>query len=781
MKHIYILFLLFTILQSSLSQEIGKWESHLSYYNTTKIAETNNYVFAIAKGAKINNQDTDESGGSLFSYRKDDNSIKLYSRENGLSDQQITLINYDSQTNTLLIIYQNSNIDLLKDGDIYNIPYLKNSTNITNKIIHDINFHNGFAYLCGEFGIMVINMTKQEITNTYRINNPVSSSCIKNDSLYAVTEDGIIKGNINDNLMDINNWDNYTISSLPANIQQIVLFQNYLCFMASNDGIYYQKEDNSITPLIKDGNLKQMKIQNNKLITFTDNRAYIYSSINQRDIIYNETINDISSLKDENTYWIAAGTDCIKGIQKQNEQYNIIFSDTITSQNSPKRDLCAFMTTYNEKLFVAGGDRWADRYNYNGTFMIYDNKTWINYDENKVAQQANTSYFRDATSIAIDPNPENENHYFVSTWGEGVYEFKNDKCINLYNNQNSILESANNNNNHYIRIEGLCFDKDNNLWMTNTGATNGIIKVLKKDGTWCSLGKDDDLVEASIIDKILITSNGLKWVNVPRPTSGIFILDDNETIENSSDDTYKFFVNLANINDNSEVTARAFYCMAEDKEGAIYIGTGNGVMICQPSNNILQNERLYVSRITRESEDGNLQYFLDGERVNAIAVDGGNRKWIGTENSGVFLISADASETIYNFTTENSPIFSNTIKSIAIDHTSGIVYFGTDKGIISYVSSATEGSNDYSNVYAYPNPVRPTYNKVTITGLMENSNVKITDLNGNLIYQGKSLGGRLTWNCCNRSGRRVASGVYLVLAATEDSKESVVTKIAVIK
>lgn len=333
-----------------------------------------------------------------------------------------------------------------------------------------------------------------------------------------------------------------------------------------------------------------------------------------------------------------------------------------------------------------------------------------------------------------------------------------------------------------MRIEGLCFDKDNNLWMTNTGAKNGNIKVLRSDGTWCSLANDNQyLRNAALIDKILITSNGLKWINVLRTTSGIFILDDNGTIDDTSDDTSKFFTSLINISDKKEITTRTFYCMTEDKEGSIYLGTGNGVMICPSSYNSLQNEQLYANRIIRTAEDGTPVYFLDGERVNAIAVDGGNRKWIGTENSGVFLVNEDASETIYNFTTDNSPLLSNTIKSIAIDHISGKVYFGTDKGIISYVGEATKGSESYSNVYAYPNPVRPDYSKVTIAGLMENSNVKITDLNGNLIYQGKSLGGQLTWDCRNRSGRRVASGVYLVLAATQDSKESIVTKIAVIK
>ena len=783
MKRIlYTLFLLVVFFQQSNSQFIGEWEALLSYYNTVKVAETNNYVFAVAKGAQIKATDnTTETGGALFCYGKEDNSIKLYSRQDGLSDQQITLIGYNPEVNTLLIVYNNGNLDLFSENNIYNIPYLKNSTTINNKTINDISFYNEFAYLSGEFGIMVVNIKKKEITDTYKVNRSVISTCIKDNYLYAVTNNGIIKGLMSKNLLDTNNWESHPVASLSDDIQQIALYQNYLCFNVKNKGVYYQKEDGTTSPVIEDSNINKIKIENNKLIAFTSNKAYIFSSLTQKDVVNTGTINDISSLKD-NIYWIAAGRESLKGIKRQNDQYGVIFTDTITANNCPKCNLCEFMTTDNEKLFVAGGGRWADRNNYYGTFMIYYNGFWTNYDENIVAQQAGTNYFRDVTSIAIDSDPQNENHYFASTWGEGLYEFKDNKCIKLYNQNNSSLESAWNNSPHHVRIEGLCFDKDNNLWMTNTGAKDGNIKVLRSDGTWCSLANDNQyLRNADLIDKILITSNGLKWINVLRTTSGIFILDDNGTIDDTSDDTSKFFTSLINLSDKKEITTRAFYCMAEDKEGSVYLGTGNGVMICPSSYNLLQNEQLYANRIIRTTEDGTPIYFLDGEQVNAIAVDGGNRKWIGTENSGVFLVNEDASETIYNFTTDNSPLLSNTIKSITIDHINGKVYFGTDKGIISYAGEATKGSENYSNVYAYPNPVRPDYSKVTIAGLMENSNVKITDLNGNLIYQGKSLGGQLTWNCRNRSGRRVASGVYLVLAATQDSKESIVTKIAVIK
>lgn len=776
MKRIcYLVLFISLFCQYGHSQAIGDWQTFLSYYNTVKVAETNNYVFAIAQGAKTSASDTELNGGSLFRYSKEDNSIKLFSRQDGLNDQQITHIGFNSDTNTLLIVYKDGNIDLLVDNSFSNIPYLYNSS-IKDKTINEIYFYNEYAYLSGNFGIMVLNVKKKEITDTYQINKTVTSCCIKDNYLYAATENGLYRGLLTSNLLDINNWQSFSTSA-SSTIEQLTVFENQLCFKLKNGGTYYQDESGNIHTIVEGGNISKMKLVNNKLVSFTTSTAYISSSLTEKDVVNVGTINDISSLKDENTFWIAAGNQSLKGIKKNSDQYTVIFSDTIAANSGPKRNLCDYMKVNNQRLFVAGGGRGANRYDNFGTFMIYDNNAWKNYDEDAIKQKAGIR-FSDVMSIAIDP--KDNNHYYASTWGEGVFEFKDDAFVQLYNSSNSPLESAVANSLNFIRIEGLCFDKDNNLWMTNSEVSSAL-KVLKNDGTWASLAYSD-LSKVNSIDKILITKKNIKWINILRSTPGIFVLNDNETIDDTSDDTYRLYQTLISSADGKNMTTNGFYCLTEDKNGAIYIGTGNGLAICTNPSSVPTSENLVINRPTREATDGSLSYFLDGEQINAIAVDGGNRKWIGTQNSGVFLISEDASETIKNFTTSNSPILSNTVVSLAIDPVNGRVYIGTDKGITSYLSDATEGKENYSNVYAYPNPVRPEdIDQVTIAGLMENSNVKITDLSGNLIYQGKSVGGQLTWNCRNHSGSRVATGIYLVLAATQDSKESVVTKIMIVK
>ena len=286
------------------------------------------------------------------------------------------------------------------------------------------------------------------------------------------------------------------------------------------------------------------------------------------------------------------------------------------------------------------------------------------------------------------------------------------------------------------------------------------------------------------IDKILITKRNQKWVNIPRQNIGIFIFDDNNTIDNTTDDKSYFFSRFYD-QDDKLVDVTGYFCMAEDKNGAIWVGTSKGpIVFNNPSRALDLKDKFRCSRIKIPYNDGTNKayYLMDTEKITAIAVDGGNRKWLGTESSGLFLVSEDGTETLENFTTSNSPLPSNNILSLAINDINGEVFIGTDKGLVSYQGIAIEGKEDYSEVYAFPNPVREDYNGIiTITGLMENSLVKITDLNGNIIYQGRSLGGQIGWDGHNSNGEFVKTGIYLVLAIQEEGKESVVTKIMVVR
>ncbi|GHU57682.1 ABC transporter substrate-binding protein [Bacteroidia bacterium] len=746
------------LLQTVFAQSVGTWHSYAAYYNTTMVAEGNNYVFAVADG-------------SLYSYGKEDNSLNYYATETGLSDNQIKSIAFNADENTLVIAYINGNIDLAGEEKmtVYNLPFLMNSSNIQDKTINDIFCYKEMAYLSTNFGVIALNLKKKEIKETYILNVAITSLTIYNDDIYAVSSNGIMKASLKDNLINPANWHYYTVDISP--VQQICTFQNSLCFLVNGKGIYYQTGDQPVQQLINAQYLKRIKIENEKLITFSGSELFIYSSLTERERGLINNISDVSSLKDKNTFWLATGTEGLTGIRRTAaNQYQTIVNNL--ANDGPKRNLDAFLMMQENKLYIAGGGRWTDRFRNTGTVMIYDTETrkWNNLKD--------VNGFIDATCIAVFPN--DTSHYFVSTWGEGVYEFKNGEQIQLYNHLNSGLSAIPGTNPpaNYVRVEGVCFDKQHNLWMTNSEVSN-VIVVLKADGTWAKLYYDE-ISNPTLADKILIASSGDKWVNLVRGNqSGIFVFNDKGTIDDTSDDASYFYSYLSDNQGN--IGATEYLCISEDKNKEIWIGTNRGVAIISVPSRGVQGT-MSCSRIIIKDSNGNNDYFLKDERINAIAVDGGNRKWLGTENSGLYLVSENGKEVIEHFTVENSPIISNTIQSLTINDITGEVFIGTNKGLISYIGDATKGSENYSNVFAYPNPVRPDFDdKVIVTGLMENSNIKITDSRGNLIVQGKSTGGQFSWNCRNVSGKKVVSGVYLVLSSTPNAKESVVTKIAVVR
>lgn len=781
-KIIYTLISIYLIISTITAQKsVGEWNTYLAYNIAMKVAEGNNHVFTVADG-------------SLYSYNKDDKSITYYTKQTGLSDNNINNIIFNPEVNTLLITYTNGNIDLLGDYGIYNLSYLLDNSSVTNKTINNIYLYKEYAYLATDFGIIVLNMdkNKKEIKDTYKLNKKVYSVAINGNNIYAATSGGILYASLDSNLLDYNEWHSYSLSSSEFDqdsISQICFFQNTLCFFANqtnNKGIYYEQSDKTIKSLLKDNNLTNMVLQNNKLMPYTNTQLYIYSSLTERDVVNAGIVYGVSSLKDPNTFWIASGVNGLKGIQKKNNQYGVVVEGLNDLTIYPKRNYNYYMTTYENQLYIVGGDRWTDRKWRQGTLMIYDNKKWFNLDETtvKVSTPNFSDYPHDYTGIAI--NPKDPSHYYVSTYGEGIIEFKDNQFIQLLNHKNSLLSTINPEGDDraqytYIRIGSVTFDKNGNLWATNCGVQD-VLKVLKADGTWASFNfSSERFTGVPLADKITITSDNRKWINVPYSTgAGIFVFDDGGTIDDTGDDKYRLFTTFSDMNGTIDVSG--YFCITEDKNGQLWIGTNRGPIVCENPRKSL--DEISCKRITRPADEINdVPYnFLDGEQINAIAVDGGNRKWIATQSSGVFLVSEDGMETIENFTTTNSPLPSNQINSLAINQLTGEVFIGTENGLVSYMGDATEGKEDYSNVYAYPNPVRPEHSdRVTIVGLMNDSNVKITDLRGNIIYQGKSAGGTFTWDCRSRKGGRVATGVYLVLSATPEAKESVVTKIMVVK
>lgn len=768
-----ILFSLFSSFVFAASDNTLGWKTYLSYNNTNNVEESADQVFVVAEGA-------------LYTYGKEDNSIKQYYKGNGLNGTDIQFISYNKQTKSLLIIYSDYNMDIMKDGSVKNLPYLSTTTSLRDKDINSVMLYNEYAYLSLKSGIIVVNMDKNEITDTYNLSRNITSSAILNNHIYATTKEdnstGVIYASLNDNLLDKSNWKAYTIPGFPSenSIDKIVFFKDQLFYLVKNKGVYYES-NNTTVPLVSNTSMSNIKVTGEKLACIATSQVYLFTDTKTFDRIDNLSIKDISTYQTDK-YWIAEGSKGLRSIKRTgSNQFEAVNEAIILDgpySNSPFRIVCQ-----NDKVYMIPGGKniiGGTRFGKAGSVMIYDYNKWTVIEPSKVQSQLKI-WPRDYTSIVVNTDDAGNEIIYTSSFGDGIVQYKNGEPVIVYDEKNSPIENAENHTTYYCFMDGLAFDMNGNLWMTNSKVNNNAIKILDKDGKWHSLFVES-LRDKYTISNILITSNNDKWINIPRPTSEvrITVIADNNSLDEA---TSHYFANFTDT-DGNDFSPSSYTCIKKKKNGYVWVGSNKGaVYFTNPK--IAASDNYQSTRCTRVkliNEDGTPYYFLDNVMVSTIKVDNGNRKWIGTEGNGVYVLNEDNQEVVHQFNTSNSPLLSDVIYSIDINEKTGEVFIGTDKGLVSYKGEATEGRSDYSDVYAYPNPVRPEYrDKVTITGLMDNSIVKITDLNGNLIYQTKSLGGQATWNCQNRKGVRVASGIYLVLSATEDSKESVVTKIAIIK
>lgn len=456
--------------------------------------------------------------------------------------------------------------------------------------------------------------------------------------------------------------------------------------------------------------------------------------------------------------------------------------------NSPERNMSYKLNMQGQRLLMAGGVFSASGASYNpGTAMMYENGKWSAFDEEKAIEMVGSTTYRDVTDVVQDPY--DVNHHWVGTARSGIYEFKNLQLVNHYTYDNSPITSiipSDPNAQNLVRVTALNYDHDGNLWMCNN-LCDTIVRILKKDRTWKAI-YINSIKSQPTFDHTVFDRRGWAWMVSRRTTtigpSGIAIVNVNGTIDDTSDDTYKYLSTFSNQNGVS-YTPDLYYCVKEDLNGAMWIGCEQGVFMSAAPSQVFSDSFTFTQVVVPRNDGSGLgDYLLGGVPVKCIAIDGGNRKWIGTLSNGVYLVSADGQEIIEHFTADNSPLVSDEINDIAINGTTGEVFIATTNGLCSYQGDSTDPSASMSSdaLKVFPNPVRPEYlGYVHITGLMSNSVVKIVSASGTLVTEGTSIGGEFSWNCCYATGKRVASGIYYALCTDENGKENACAKILVIK
>ena len=775
---IFTLALLISGLTSLLHAQIamGKWRTHFAYNIVNQITQSENKVFAVSEGA-------------LFSVDKEDQEIEFYSKLSGLSDSNISGIEYDAENKQLLIVYLNGNIDFLSSGGVVNIPDLYNKQMSSSKAVNHIAFYNGKAYLSCGFGVLVLNMNRREVADTYFIgpngaNINVLNTTINNSYIYALTSNAIYKGLANEpNLVNYEYWT--TVNGLPGSgeLKKLLSFGGKL-ILQREDKLYSMDENNLWSPFLSQISVSGFYISNGKMMIY-DGASSVYLVNESFNVSLIENIGEVPDAEydtERGLCWFAGKA---KGVLSYNTKTTTV--ETYKPMG-PATNVPWDMKFAGQKLFVVQGGRWASEFGKPGYVMMYENGEWLNLDPKDIKAITQNEVL-DFVNVAVDP--DDNKHFFVTSYGTGLYEFKNNKFENKnswYNNLNSSLETILQNEPfRYIRLDGAVFDSNKNLFMTNSYVSGGV-QIRLANGTWTKLTNPEFFKPT--LGKILISKQNpnQKWIPSVRYTPGYIVFDDNGTLENQNDDKVVFrssFVFIETDNGQTNYISAnptSVNTIVEDLNGVIWVGTELGPFLFYNTSKVFDSDYTCSRvKIPRNDDTGLADYLLEKENIKAIAIDGANRKWIGTQTSGVYLMSENGQETIHQFTVANSPLLSNDILSIAINPESGEVFFGTGNGIVSYQSDAVNGSETFTDVHAYPNPVREGFTGIiTITGLVKDTQVKITDLNGNLICQTVSNGGIATWDGKDVHGKKVSTGVYLAICANEDGTQSTITKIMVI-
>jgi hypothetical protein len=692
---------------------IGQWQEYLPWLPAVSVTANAGKIYCA-------------SPFGLFSVNTgEEQDLTRYSKVNGLHDIGISTIG--SNNNGVLIAYRNSNLDLLQGNNVYNIPDFQRKQVSADKSIFRVFFNNDNAYLCTGLGVVVLNTTRLEIADTWTIGatyTPVYALALLNSYWYAATPNGIRKAPLTGaNLADFRNWTPVQQGLQQDTVWQVIQFGNKLICRQGKQ--LYQLNNDTWQPWYADGNtITNLSVNDQQLLICESTRVLVM----QTDGTTAAALQDkyIQAPMDAVGYgqdtWIA---DSLQGLVR----YNAGLFTPITP-DAPASIITGDMLFINNTLWAAAGgvdNAWNPTGNTNG-YYTFNKGEWHQYKSGK-----------DILTLAAYGND-----VYIGSFGDGL----------LY--RNNVYKEASN-------VSGLATDASGNLWVADYGASSNLL-MKKPDNSWAFF-RNPYAQSYNAISQLLVDDYGQVWMVSPLG-NGLFSF-------NYSTNQWRQFRMGAQ---QGNLPSNDVYCMAKDKNGSIWVGTGRGIAIMNCGQQGSCDAYLPVIK-----QDNFAGYLFQDEQVNAISVDGANRKWVGTLN-GAWLVSEDGETILMQFNTSNSPLPGNHIFKIAIDPATGEVYFATEKGLMSWHGTATEATvMQKDTVLVFPNPVPPKYTgTIAIRGLAQNALVKITDISGRLVFQTRALGGQAIWNGTDYTGHRPQSGVYLVFVSSQETGEHLVTKIVFI-
>jgi ligand-binding sensor domain-containing protein len=768
-KSLCLFLLALSSISGSFAQErtLGTWKSFMPYANCQGVFDAGDKVYVI--GIK-----------SIFSYEKNTGVIQTYDKATGLSDIGIKTAAYDQASHALVIAYENSNIDIIYNGtDIYNISEIKNQNTVSAVSINGISFYNGDAYISSDIGISVINLSRKEISNTYKIGSngeqiKVYSTATDGQTIYAATDEGVKYASYNSpNLQNFNNWHVFTqTQGLPEKKATLVsVFNNkaYATIGSGNCDTLFEFSGAMWTKKQFDSDYTFATINVvNGLMYFTTWGNSVTNGKNGK-IDLNGQLSFVSTQHPRPLYWFESN-----GVSWEGDLYAGFIKNTNGNQeyiipNGPPSTAVFDLDVVDGTLNVAPGgvdDSWGFTWNRDG-FYYLKNDQW------KVTNQYSLPQMYDYSDLLCTATSTTSNKTYFGSFLSGLIEVNNaNGDVKFYDKwtPGGLLEGAQGDTPR-TKISAMAADKAGNIWIGNSGATKPI-KMIKPDGTWKQFSLPFSF---QLMKKMIIDQNGQLWAPLRRSGDGLLVWNNNGTEDDPTDDVSRILTTGSGTGGLPDPT---IFCVAEDKDGNIWVGTSQGIGVFYCPGSVLTNNGCDADQIKVE-RDGYIGYLFGTESVRAIAVDAANRKWIGTTN-GLWLISDDGKKELLKFTSANSPLPSNQITDIAIDDKTGEVFIGALGGLVSYQGDAIGECADCTGALVYPNPVKPDYTgPIAIKGLTENAYVKITDISGTLVYQGKANGTQMIWDGKGYNGTRAKTGVYLVFSSTDLGKERKVAKILV--
>lgn len=747
---------------------IGHWREHVPYRSAIGVAAAGDDIYCL-------------TNKSLFIYNRNDGVVEYLSKLNGLSGISFSAIGYNEAQKCVVVGYDDGAIDLIKDSYIINIPDIYVSSILGSKRVNNIYCKDNYAYLSCSFGVVALNLDKEEVTETYKIGLGgvqlnINDFTADETHFYAATDVGVFTAPQDHLFLGFYETWKQVPTADTTKCTAIEYWKDKLVY-ALGARTYIQTPGTDERDTLYEWNtgVRSMCVSRGKLLISNWQSLYIYYDTYKNPQILNKVIingeevifDPISAcFSDHGEYFIATRDQGLLRAQDVGKKAgNFILPNGPYSSNA--------FSLYNDgkNVWVAAGGHtstWAASWKA-AEMNSFDGATWKNYsvDIGNIPQDEEKIY--DITTIAADPLTKK---VYAGTWGSGIIELDNGVVTNIYNESNTggALQKRTIAPGQGELIAGIAFDSKGTMWVANSSAT-AILVTRTKDGVW-SKHQVPGFIDTDV-QYLMIDSYDNKWV-VMRGGKGLIVYNENSDA----------IVRRIAEGEGTGNIKSGIYSVAEDKNGEIWVGTIAGVYIIRNASRILDLSNGMLTAINAEQPkllyDGHVGELLKEETVVKIVVNGSNEKWCATTRNGAYKFTEDGLTTLEHFTAENSPLFSDNIIDITITD-NGEVFFATDLAVISYRDGATKGYEENHNVRAFPNPVKPDYTgPIAISGVVDMAYIKITDVAGNLVYSTQATGGQAIWNAKDFKGNRVKSGVYVVFITNSDGSETTTTKIMVL-